>query len=51
MARRDVMVSDFYSHEVITVDEKGTKHHRISAEQPSGLEWDTQGELLINLYA
>ena len=40
--------SDFYSHEVITVDEKGTRNTIVSVpEQPSGLGWDTQGELLI----
>tara|TARA_B000000437_G_C11619205_1_gene294695 strand:- start:30 stop:806 length:777 start_codon:yes stop_codon:yes gene_type:complete len=40
--------SDFYSHEVITVDEKGTRNTIVSVpEQPSGLGWDKQGELLI----
>ena len=40
--------SDFYSHEVITVDENGTRSTIVSVpEQPSGLGWDTQGDLLI----
>ena len=40
--------SDFYSHEVITVDEKGTRNTIVSVpEQPSGLGWNTQGDLLI----
>ena len=40
--------SDFYSHEVITGDEKGTRNTIVAVpEQPSGLGWNTQGELLI----
>ena len=40
--------SDFYSGEVITVDENGTRSTIVSVpEQPSGLGWDTQGDLLI----
>ena len=40
--------SDFSSHEVITVDENGTRSTIVSVpEQPSGLGWDTQGDLLI----
>ena len=40
--------SDFYSHEVVAVDDKGNRESIVTVpEQPSGLGWTPDGILLV----
>ena len=45
---RKLWFSDFYAHEVITVDEEGKRATIVKVpEQPSGLGWTPDNKLLI----
>ena len=45
---RKLWFSDFYAHEVITVDEEGKRTTIVRVpEQPSGLGWTPDNKLLI----